>query len=74
MTYMKLKTQHMFTYVLQMCYICFICVLHVFYMCFTCVLYVFYMCFDMCFFMQKNICIYGRVPWGLPQCIAFGFI
>ena len=49
---MKLKTQHMFTYVLQMFYICFICVLHVFYMCFTCVLYVFYMCFDMRFFMQ----------------------
>ena len=64
MTYMKLKTQHMFTYVLQMCYICFRCVLDVFYMCFTCVLHV--------FFNAKNICIYGRVPWGLPQCIAFG--
>ena len=60
MTYMKLKTQHMFTYVLQMFYMCFTCVLHVFYMCFTCVLHVFNMCFLcvlICVFMQKYMYI-----------------
>lgn len=57
---------------------CFTCVLHVFYMYFICVLHVFYMYLICVFyvfwyvFLCKNICIYGRLPWGLPQCLAFG--